>query len=277
MRYAVAALIVAFVALSLSPVVGFGQDSLRLYVLDGGTLMNPDPSWAGVTVEDVKGFTSLPSPAYLVEHAGGTLLWDAGLGDDRLGLAVAEPERGPWRQVVTKSLRNQLAEIGYSPEDITYFAISHMHFDHVGNADDYTNATWIVQQAELERPPVPDAASVAAVARAKDGETIAPSGDHDVFGDGSVIIKSTPGHTAGHQSLFVDLPTTGGVLISGDLWHYAAERELDKMPEREVGPGVTATSRESIEAFLQETGAELWIQHEPMQWATLKKSPAYYE
>ena len=113
--------------------------------------------------------------------------------------------------------------------------------------------------------------------RANEGETIAPNGDHDVFGDGAVVIKSTPGHTAGHQSLFVDLPVTGGILISGDLWHYAAERELNKMPAREVGPGGTAASRESIEAFLLETGAELWVQHEPMEWATLDKSPSYYE
>ena len=70
---------------------------------------------------------------------------------------------------------------------------------------------------------------------------------------------------------------TGPVIISGDLWHYSAERELGKMPEREVGPGLTAASRQAIEEFAQQQRAELWIQHEPMQWATLRKSPDHYE
>ena len=272
---------ILFVALLLVPVTSLSQDppdgSLRLYVLDGGTLTNPDPTWAGVTVEDVKGFTSLPSPAFLVVHPSGTLLWDAGLGDHLLGRPLDETQRGPWGQVVTRSLRSQLEEIGYSPEDIDYFALSHMHFDHIGSATDYASATWIVQQAERASAPAQDPLTERVHRRANEGETIAPAGDHDVFGDGAVVIKSTPGHTPGHQSLFVDLPVTGGVLISGDLWHYAAERELDKMPAREAGPGVTAASRASMEAFMRETGAELWVQHEPMEWATLEKSPSYYE
>ena len=271
-----------FAALLLVPVVSASQDtaesSLRLYVLDGGTLTNPDPSWAGVTVEDVKGFTSLPSPAFLIVHPSGTLLWDAGLGDHLLGRPLDENRRGPWGQVVTRSLRGQLEEVGYLPVDIDYLALSHLHFDHIGSASDYAASTWIVQQAEREASvPARDPLTERVYRRANEGETIALNGDHDVFGDGAVVIKSTPGHTAGHQSLFVDLPVTGGVLISGDLWHYAVERELDKMPAREVGPGVTATSRESIETFLRETGAELWVQHEPMEWATLERSPSYYE
>jgi hypothetical protein len=70
---------------------------------------------------------------------------------------------------------------------------------------------------------------------------------------------------------------TGPIVLSGDLYHYEAERTLDRMPPREVGPGLTAASRAALEAFIAETTADLWIQHEPMQWATRRKSPAYYE
>ena len=189
-----------FAALLLVPVVSASQDtaesSLRLYVLDGGTLTNPDPSWAGVTVEDVKGFTSLPSPAFLIVHPSGTLLWDAGLGDHLLGRPLDENRRGPWGQVVTRSLRGQLEEVGYLPVDIDYLALSHLHFDHIGSASDYAASTWIVQQAEREASvPARDPLTERVYRRANEGETIALNGDHDVFGDGAVVIKSTPGHT----------------------------------------------------------------------------------
>jgi N-acyl homoserine lactone hydrolase len=249
----------------------------RLYVLDGGTLTIADPSGFGVTIEDIKGFSAMPVPAYLVVHPSGTLLWDAGLGDDLVGRPGSETQRGAFGQVVTTTLRGQLADIGYTPDGITYLAMSHLHFDHVGNANDYAGATWIVQKADRDAVDFTDRERTAAYSALEHSETIAIDGDHDVFGDGTVIIKSTPGHTPGHQSLFVNLAETGPVVLSGDLYHYAAERTLSKMPPREVGPGLTAASRASLEAFIAETGSQLWVQHELMQWATLRKAPASYE
>ena len=249
----------------------------RLYVLDGGTLTVAAPSRFGVTIEDVKGFSTMPVPAYLVVHPTGTLLWDAGLSDDLLGRPASETQRGSFGQAVTTTLKGQLATIGYTPDDITYLAMSHLHFDHVGNANDYAGATWIVQKAERDAVDFTNPERTAAYSALEQSQTIIIDGDHDVFGDGMVVIKSTPGHTPGHQSLFVNLAETGPTVLSGDLYHYDAERTLNKMPPREVGPGVTATSRSELEAFISETGAQLWIQHEPLLWVTLKKSPAYYE
>jgi len=187
-------------------------------------------------------------------------------------------------QVVTKTLKGQLTAIGYPPEKITYLGLSHMHFDHVGNANDYAGATWIVQKAERDSvwgpqplPAFATPASTSAFSRLKDSKTVVISGDRDVFGDGSVIIKSTPGHTPGHQSLFVKLPMTGPIVLSGDLYHYQAERTLKKMPPREAAAGITAQSRESLEAFIAKMGAQLWIQHDQIKWGTLKKAPDYYQ
>jgi glyoxylase-like metal-dependent hydrolase (beta-lactamase superfamily II) len=102
------------------------------------------------------------------------------------------------------------------------------------------------------------------------------TGDYDVFGDGTVVIKSTPGRTPGHQCLFLKLGKTGPVVLSGDLYHYPAERTYGKMPPEEAAAGVTAASRAAMDQFLKQTGATLWIQHDLIVWRTLKKSPDYY-
>jgi len=102
------------------------------------------------------------------------------------------------------------------------------------------------------------------------------TGDHDVFGDGTVILKFTPGHTPGHQALYVRLARTGGVVLSGDLWHYAEERALHRMPKEEEATG-TPASRDMIERFLKEKNAQLWIGHSTGFFRNAIKSPGWYD
>jgi len=266
-------------ALLLAPLASQGQETgtpqLRLYVMDGGTLVNPDPSWANLTLAEMKGYTSIPVPAYLVVHPDGVLLWDTGLGDALLGHTPEESVRGPWTQVVTRTLRDQLAEIGYAADDIDYLALSHSHFDHAGNANDYANATWIVQQAELDSIDFDDSAW-SYMRELRESRKLIVEGDHDVFGDGSVVLKFTPGHTAGHESLFLDLPETGPIVLSGDLYHLEAHRRLKRIRLTDYDRALTAASRAALDEFLARMGAELWIQHELMLWARLDKAPSYY-
>lgn len=251
---------------------------LRLYVLDGGTLINPDrTSWANVAFDEVKGFPSMPVPAFLVVHPDGVLLWDTGLGDYRVGRSIEDTGQGGWSSLVTTTIRGQLAEIGYSPAGIDYLALSHTHWDHTENANDYASSTWLVQQAELDWVDFEDTEEWGSIRELKDSEKIVLSGDHDVFGDATVIIKSTPGHTPGHQSLYLSLADTGQVVLSGDLYHLDADRRLDRIREFDFDGEQTAASRVAMERFLDQSGAQLWIQHEMMEWASLKKSPAYYE
>jgi glyoxylase-like metal-dependent hydrolase (beta-lactamase superfamily II) len=186
---------------------------------------------------------------------------------------------------VDKSLQAQLAEIGYSPADITYLALSHYHYDHTANANEFAGATWIVPQLEHD-----------AMFGGKFSGSLQPStfsdlqksktiilksdlkdGEDDVFGDGTVIVKSAPGHTQGHQVLYVKLAKTGGVVLSGDLYHYPAEQALDRVPTFEFNQEQTRASRLVISAFLKKTGAQLWIQHDIAGNAKLKKSPQFYE
>ena len=98
-----------------------------------------------------------------------------------------------------------------------------------------------------------------------------------MFGDGTVIIKSAPGHTPGHQVLYLKLPKTGAVMLSGDLYHYPEERTLDRVPTFEFNAAQTRASRVAIASFLKQTGAQLWIEHDFRANAQLKESPDYFD
>ena len=108
-------------------------------------------------------------------------------------------------------------------------------------------------------------------------EPVLIEGNHDVFGDGTVVIRSAPGHTPGHQVLFVDLVETGPVVLSGDLYYSPESRELRQVPPANYDAAQTLASMDAVETFLQQSGADLWIEHDFIHDATLKKSPEYYQ
>ena len=260
--------------------------SVRLYVLDCGKLKISDTTVYGFAPSDLAA-TDMPVPCFLVAHPKGTLMWDTGVLPDKAlasGGSVTQGNPGSSAMAtVTMPLKTQLAEIGYAPEGITYLALSHCHWDHTANANDFAAATWLVRQEERDAM----FAQPATFARCltpqtfgalKNSKTVILKRDeYDVFGDGSVIIKSAPGHTPGHQVLFLKLRKTGPVLLSGDLYHYPEERAAHRVPKTDFNRDQTAASRLAIEAFLKKTGAQLWIQHDLTANAKLKKAPDYYE
>jgi N-acyl homoserine lactone hydrolase len=251
---------------------------VRLYVFDCGRLKSgiPDELLAhGVTVTDMS------VSAYLIVHPRGTLLWDSGVIPDELVKPEGTTEA---RATVHTTLKAQLAAIGYKPADITYLALSHNHYDHSANANAFAASTWLVQRPERavmfpDTAPETPINGAARWSELRNSKTKILDGDYDVFGDGSVIIISTPGHTPGHQSLLVKLKKTGPVLLSGDLYHYPAERTLKNFtPFANLGnPEQEAASKAKVEALLKEKHAQLWIQHDILADAKLKKSPAFYQ
>jgi glyoxylase-like metal-dependent hydrolase (beta-lactamase superfamily II) len=255
--------------------------SVRLYVFDCGILVRGEPTAYNLTREQV-GDTNFSDACYLVAHPGGTMLWDVGIIPDAQippGGIEIPAGRGSNSNKAQKTLKSQLAEIGYRPADITYLAVSHAHADHVANANDYASSTWLVQKAERESMFSEQARKGAAFANYSALETskrVDLSGDYDVFKDGTVILKSTPGHTPGHQSLFVKLANTGPIVLTGDLYHYAAERTLGVLPNND-NKDMTKASRAALDDFMKKTGAQLWIQHDIGANAKLKKSPLYYD
>ena len=253
--------------------------SLRLYVFDCGRLTIPDPSSFGFKNGELA-TTDMSDPCFLVAHPKGTMLWEAGVLPESVFTTAGSVTRGA--ATVTKPLKAQLAEIGYAPSDITYLAFSHCHGDHTGNANDFAGATWLVRQEERDAMFAstdyagcwaPEHYSSLRNSRTR----ILTSAEFDVFGDGTVIIKSAPGHTPGHQVLFVNLPKTGPILLSGDLYHYPEERTQGRIPKNEFNREQTRASRAAIEAFLKTSGAQLWIQHDYLGNRKLRKAPAYYE
>jgi glyoxylase-like metal-dependent hydrolase (beta-lactamase superfamily II) len=253
--------------------------TLRLYIFDCGTIHTTNADAYSLKKDEV-GSTEMSIPCLMVAHPRGTLMWDNGDIPD----SAFKPGGGPVQAgVVTqaKPLLPQLAAVGYAPADITYLAMSHYHGDHVANANAFAGSIWLVRKVERDRMfsdvPIPrsDPANYALLKNSK--TVLIDKDEYDVFGDGSVIIKSTPGHTPGHQSLFLKLAKTGPVVLSGDLYHYPEERSLHRLPVAEFNKEQTAASRADLEIFLKKTGAQLWIQHDFLGNAKLKKAPAWYD
>jgi N-acyl homoserine lactone hydrolase len=253
--------------------------TLRLYVFDCGVIKGLDPGLFGFKKEDVA-TTEMAVPCYLVVHPKGTLMWDVGAIPDTAFTSDNTPvTQGYFTS--TRTLKSQLAQIGYAPSDITYLAHSHYHLDHIANSNEFANSTWLVRKVErdamfAEKPPA--LVNPALYNGLKTSKTIILTTDeYDVFGDGTVIIKSAPGHTPGHQVLVLKFKNTGNVVVAGDLYHFPQERFSDHVPTFEYSKSESLASRAMIEGYIKQIHAQLWIEHDFVANSKLKKSPDYYD
>jgi len=266
---------------------GTALESPRVYVLDGGVLAS-DPARYHLTEDDVQE-TALSVASFLIVHPRGVLLWDAGAVADAertsseagIEQRVMRADGDPRFVTLARPLAVQLADAGFTPADVTHLALSHYHWDHTADANTFAHAQWIVTDAERERmfaaepPGGTRPGTFSALANANVVRIDGP--EHDVFGDGTVMIYQTPGHTEGHLVLYVKLAQTGGIVLSGDLYHYPAERTLNRLPDFDVSEAQTAASREIVEALLARTDAALWIQHDLVHHRQLRLAPAFYD
>src|SRR5262245_29767686 len=262
----------AILALMVSLAPGWPQSGKpgieRLFVLYCGDITLND---MGRFSPGYSGPGALSSTCYLIKHARGWLLWDTGLGDAVAAMPGGQKSNaGVW--TVKNTLASQLAEIGVKPADIRYLVLSHSHGDHVGNVNLFPQSTLLVQKAEYDWP------DPAGVPRFKpDMTVIKAEGDHDVFGDDSITLISTPGHSPGHQCLLVKLPKTGALMFSGDAVHTQANWDNKRTPIQNFNSVQSAAALDRMVAVLKEHNAQLWIGHEPTEVAKHKYSPAYYE
>jgi N-acyl homoserine lactone hydrolase len=257
------------------------QGVQRLYVLNCGESETKDLSaWSpGFNVRKAWQFSD---SCYLIRHAKGVLLWETGVADAVAalpdGLVVGN---GMLTLHVRKTLRSQLQELGIAPSQVTHLGFSHFHGDHVGNANLFTSATLYVQRPEYEAAFGPDPGKFnfnpAFFNKLRDSKIVQLDGDHDLFGDGSVTILSTPGHTPGHQSLLVRLPKTGPVLLSGDAVHFRENWENRRVPARNFDKEQSLASMQKLADILERSHAQLWINHDKAQTDALAHAPEFFE
>ena len=254
--------------------------ALKLYVFECGRVLARDLSLFNPLIE--KGTEmELVSPCYLIKHKQGMLIWETGLSDELVHIpAGVDVLNGAFHMSVTHTLASQLAAIQVEPASIDYLSFSHLHNDHTGNAGLFNNAVWLMQEGERQVAFSPRASQYGyqpddyAALKGIRIETL--NGSHDVFGDGRVMIIPTPGHSAGHQSLLVNLRDTGPVLLVGDLYHFQLNRDHYGIPQWN-DKKVTIQSFAKVDALLDETGAQLWIHHDKPWFDGLKKAPDFYQ
>jgi glyoxylase-like metal-dependent hydrolase (beta-lactamase superfamily II) len=244
----------------------------RLYILNCGEGVAGDISrWSpGVNVGQSMEFVD---NCYLIKHAQGWMLWDTGVTDAIAampdGQKPSDPRATHWKR--PKTLTGQLTELGLTTSDIKYVAVSHTHPDHIGNINLFPQSMLLVQKAEYEWPsPVGPRFKPEQPANKLEG-------NHDVFGDASVTIIATPGHTPGHQSLLVRLPKTGALLLSGDAVHFTSNWDNRRVPSQNTNADQTTASMQRIADILAREKAQLWINHDKAQRDGLKLSPSYYD
>src|SRR6185437_12808995 len=251
--------------------------SLRLYTLDGGELDFKDMSSFSDTGDYDGKAGKVAVPCFLIRHPNGTLMWDTGLAP-----AFAKDE--PWekygvRASVGPSIEQQLRQIGLAPRDITYVAFSHLHMDHIGNANLFGSSTWILNKKELTWATGPDspAGDLSTFSAYKKAKTKLIDGDFDVFGDGTVRILKTPGHTPGHQVLELKLQKAGTVILAGDLYHFRADRASRLVPLFNTDRADTLASFDRVERIAHNTHARVVIEHDPEDFKSMPKFPAYLD
>jgi glyoxylase-like metal-dependent hydrolase (beta-lactamase superfamily II) len=257
----------------------------KLFRLDcGHSLANDESVWT--PGDNVGRSIEFSSTCWLIKHGGDWLLWDTGVPET----ALNDPKG--WSTLpklivyhLDKTLTDQLAEIGLKPDDISRVAISHTHGDHIGNMGLFSNSTILMQRAEYSwihsaDGPNDNVNQLMALARKLLGtpkNLQLLDGDTDVFGDGSVTLVSTPGHTPGSQSLLVHLRKSGFIILSGDVVHLEQNLEKDIVPSLNTDKAASIASMEKVRQMIATYKATLFINHDKTQTDKLKLLPAFYD
>jgi len=257
----------------------------KLYRLDcGHSLANDESVWT--PGENAGREVQFSSTCWLIKRGNEWVLWDTGVPETALN------DPNGWSTLpklivyhLDRSLTEQLGGINLKPADIGCVVISHTHGDHIGNMGLFPNATVVMQRAEYSWIHSPNGSNdnvnqLMALARTLLGtprrlELI--DGDTDLFGDGSVTLLSTPGHTPGHQSLMVHLRNSGFIFLSGDVAHSERNFENDIVPSLNTSNADSIASMEKVKRLIARYKGSLFINHDKVQTDSLKLLPAFYD
>jgi glyoxylase-like metal-dependent hydrolase (beta-lactamase superfamily II) len=260
------------VCFAAPPASAQGAAELTLTRLDCGktTTLNDVSRFSDVAA--FKGLNiQLTYSCYLVKHGNEYLVWDTG--------NPAATGATPAPTAPKTSLVEQLAVLHLKPEQITFVGISHYHGDHVGQVASFPQATLLIGKGDWEvlndPKPNPGINTANFSHWISGGGKVEPlPGDKDVFGDGSVIMLNTPGHTPGHHSLLVKLKEKGDVLITGDLAHFRENYESNGVPTFNTSRAETLASLDRFKQLAKNLNAMVIIQHDARDIEKLPVFPA---
>lgn len=217
-------------------------------------------------------------PFYLVDHPEGLVVVDTGLSHDMLDEPAEYGQHGAgFMEAFLPAIeygpdlhpRAQLEDAGYAPEEVDYVVMTHLHSDHAGHIDTFPDARFLVQKRELRYAhwpvPVQDVFYLEGdfdVLRSNEYDVTPLEGAYDVFGDGSVRTVPTPGHTPGHQSVVLELPESGTVILGADIAHRQDGYEREHLASFNWDLGESIASLRDIKARARRTDADVYVTHD---------------
>lgn len=294
-RLAAAGSLAACALVSTAPVNAASPDGMKLYVFSSGALTIGKGVLQNFGPMDPP--IKIPVGFYLIKHPKGNVLFDTGNNDK----IITDPSYwGPsfdaLKPVNTPdvAIDVQLKKVGVSPDDVKYVVVSHMHLDHGGNVGKFPNSTLIIQRDEINFAMFPDEPFTGAFIPGDSWALRSPVGsskpnamkmvildnqDMDIFGDGSVIVKSSRGHTAGSQMMLVRLPKLGSTILTGDNVYFRENVEKSIPPNLVLAydPAGIMRAYEWIRYMAATEGADFFTAHDPDAFKAMKQAPAYYE
>ncbi len=259
---------------------------MRLYMFEAGMLKSQKHFFT--LNQGVGDEFDVPVPFFLIDHPKGKVLFDTGNAfetvhnkEEHWGgiLAAYDPVMSEEQWCV-----NAIKKIGVSPEDIKYVILSHLHLDHAGGVGHFPNARYVVQRDELHFAYVPDPYMKGAYIRKdfdKDVDWLILEGwqdnKFDLFGDGSIIIYFTPGHTPGHQSILVNLPNSGPMFFAADSCYTQENLKNGTLPGLMWNAEETVRSVNTMRHLADACGVKIVVGHDPESWKSVKQAPEYYD
>ncbi len=260
-----------------APLAAKDSPDLEMWRLDCGKIdLSDAASFSDAHLYDGEPRT-LAVSCYLIRDGNKYLLWDTGLSSPLLGTSVSD---GPFTVSLERTIIDHLAQLEISPADVTHVAASHYHLDHTGQLADFPAANlligaadWDVVNATAEPNQLVDPRPFALWLRAEPAAVTPIAHDHEVFGDGAVLIKAMPGYTPGHSSLLVRLPEKGDVLLTGDLYHFEEQVTHCGVPEFNTSRADTLASFERFNAMPKALDATVIIQYDPRHLDRLPALP----
>lgn len=267
---------------------------MQLYAFSSGTMMIGKGFLQNFAPMEPK--IEIPIGFFVIKHPKGNVIFDTGNNDKVISdtgywgklASVFEP-----KMTASDAMDAQLAKIGLKTDDIKYVVVSHMHLDHGGNVGKFPNSTIVIQNDELHFAMFPDEPYAAgyipddvSVLRSGVGASqpnamkmLRLDADFDLFGDGSLVIHRSPGHTKGTQMLTVRLPKTGSVILTSDAAYFRDNVEKNQIPNIVLAYDATGIIKgyDWIRRMIATENASYFTSHDPDAWKSVKRAPEFYE